>query len=1040
MADVQEYSVSINFKTKGAEDVEKKLNKTKDSLGKLQGIANGIKFTAIMAGAKRLGESMFKLSSATANYIETVNLFRASMGSAAEKATEFVDKAERLLGLDPENLRNSIASFYNLADGFGIASDRAYLMAQNLTQLSGDLSSFANISFEQAQKKLMSGFSGQILPLRQYGIALDQATLQEKAYSLGINQRVKDMTRAQKAELIYYQIMTSTTKMQGDLGRSLLSPANALRVMQNEFRALARAVGSIFIPIMMKLIPVVRAVTQVLTRAAQAIAALFGFKMSNYEADLSTVGNLLGGVGGDIEDIGDEAEGTAKKLNKMLMPFDELNNINFDTGAGSGAGAGAIGAGGGSLGLDLPQYDMFASLSESMDDVINRIQSMLQTLFQPIQNSWNTYGKGVIDSIKNSFNSILGLLGTIGKSFGEVWLNGTGEKTVGFIFQILTNIHTIIGNIADAFKNAWENNNTGTQIIQNLWNGFNNLLSIVEGFFGVIRDFTQSAEFQNFANAVLGIIKTISEVISSITERLKKIWEGGLKGAVEQFLGLFSRLAEILNIVFQALQPVIELILDQLQPVFEAAAKTIESFIKMLNGLLDFVIGVFTGDWNRAWSGLGSALDGFIGTAESFWQMLGGILENIWNNIVSFVENLGPNIWEFLKFSLKSNIESMKTFFTEKLPEIFSKVWEKIVDFFQNLGPNIQTLGTKLGEFLGNAIRTNLENTRTFFTEKVPKFFSETLPTFFKEKLPEFVRKVVDFAKNEFQTKWKLFTEKAPELAKNMILGLGEGINNMRQWFKDTILGFIDNFVNGFKEALGIHSPSTVFMEIATNTIQGFIDGIVAMKDKVVEKFEEIKTKVVDKFGEIKTKVSDKAHEIWDNVTKTFERIKNAITEPIERAKSTIETTINKIKGFFNFNWKLPSIKVPEMSWSTQAAPEWAAKILRALSLPTDVPKLNVRWVTKYAKGGFPDAGDLFLANEAGPELVGKIGNRTAVANQNQIVEAVAKGVYDAVVSANSQNNSNQTPYIVVNLGNENLYKGYGQYKNEQSNMYGITV
>ena len=84
----------------------------------------------------------------------------------------------------------AIASFQNLSEGFGITSDRAYIMSKNLAQLSGDLSSFANISYEAAQKKLMSGFSGQVMPLRKYGIALDQASLQELAYSLGIQEIV----------------------------------------------------------------------------------------------------------------------------------------------------------------------------------------------------------------------------------------------------------------------------------------------------------------------------------------------------------------------------------------------------------------------------------------------------------------------------------------------------------------------------------------------------------------------------------------------------------------------------------------------------------------------------------------------------------------------------------------------------------------------------------------------------------------------------------------------------------------------------------
>lgn len=398
MADITEYDIKIKVSESGSQKTADDIKKVQSSVDKLK---SAVKALGIGVALKKATDAIGGFINKTSDYIETVNLFRASMGSAADEAQKFIDKAEGVLGLDPGNLMDSISSFYNMADGMGIASDRAYTMSQNLTQLAGDLSSFANISFEEAQKKLMSGFAGQVLPLRRYGIALDQASLQETAYSLGLQQKVREMTRAQKSELIYYQIMTSTQKMQGDLGRSLLSPANAVRVMKTEFQRLARAVGSIFIPIMMKLIPVVRAVTQLLTEAAQAIARFFGFEWSDYNSDISSVGTLLDGVGEGIMDIGDEADETAGKLNKMLMPFDELNNITSNTGTGSGSGLGGIGGGGG-LGIDLPEYDMFETATSGMLDKINRIKETIKTILPILQ----TIG-AVIAAWKIS-NSVIG--------------------------------------------------------------------------------------------------------------------------------------------------------------------------------------------------------------------------------------------------------------------------------------------------------------------------------------------------------------------------------------------------------------------------------------------------------------------------------------------------------------------------------------------------------------------------------------------------------------------------------------------------------
>lgn len=186
------------------------------------GTSGGILKTGLLIAAiQRLGTTIGGFVNESNAYIENMNLFSVSMGEAADKAKEFINQYTSVLGVDPSNMMRYMGMFNSLVEGFGLSSDAAYTMSKNLTQLSYDMSSFLNIPIDEAMQKLKSGIAGEIEPMRAVGVALDQATLQETAYALGIDKKVESMTRAQKTELLYYQIMTKTTKMQGDMARTL---------------------------------------------------------------------------------------------------------------------------------------------------------------------------------------------------------------------------------------------------------------------------------------------------------------------------------------------------------------------------------------------------------------------------------------------------------------------------------------------------------------------------------------------------------------------------------------------------------------------------------------------------------------------------------------------------------------------------------------------------------------------------------------------------------------------------------------------------
>lgn len=204
---------------------------------------------------------------------------------------------------------------------------------------------------------------------------MSEATLQTLAYDLGIEKMVRNMTEAEKAQLRYIQIMRSSTEWQTDMGRTLITPANALRVMRQQFTLLGRAIGKVFIPIIMSAMPYVIAMTQMLSALAEKLADIlakwFGIELVP-DIDYSGLGDISAG----ITDIGNSADKTAEKLNTMLAPFDDLNVVQNQA-KNASSGLGGIG---GDLGIELPEYDALSKLNEKFAEGVEKVKGKLKEL------------------------------------------------------------------------------------------------------------------------------------------------------------------------------------------------------------------------------------------------------------------------------------------------------------------------------------------------------------------------------------------------------------------------------------------------------------------------------------------------------------------------------------------------------------------------------------------------------------------------------------------------------------------------------------
>jgi len=313
-------------------------------------------------------------------YIENLNLFTASMGKYAGEARKYAEQVGELMGIDPGEWMRNQGVFMTITEGFGVASDRAYIMSKNLTQLGYDLSSFFNISFADAMQKLQSGISGELEPLRRLGYDLSQARLQQEAWNLGIDKSITKMTQAEKSQIRYYAIMTQVTKAQGDMARTLNSPANQWRVLNAQITQCARALGNIFIPALNAVLPYAIALAKVLRMIATEIANFFGFTLPEVDySGLAEGADSIAGAVGDTEDGLEGATKAAKKLKNALIGIDELNIISQNE-ADDGNKLGDL-LGGGDLGFELPEYDFLAGLVESrVDEIVKMITGALSEI------------------------------------------------------------------------------------------------------------------------------------------------------------------------------------------------------------------------------------------------------------------------------------------------------------------------------------------------------------------------------------------------------------------------------------------------------------------------------------------------------------------------------------------------------------------------------------------------------------------------------------------------------------------------------------
>ena len=900
----------------------------------------------------KMGNAVYKFIKLSSDYQEDFHLFDAAMGSAAEGAKEYAEELERLMGIDPAEWMRNQGLFQTLITGFGVAGDSASKMSKNLTQLAYDLSSFYNIDVETAMQKLKSGMAGELEPLRAIGYDLSQAKLEATAAELGIDKAVSSMTQAEKAMLRYHAILSQVTVTHGDMAETIMQPANQLRILKAQLSMLGREIGNVFMPMLQTLLPYGVAIVRVLREVVSAIAILVGYKPP--ELKDTGVDELASGSE-DAANSLEDASKEAKKLKSYMMGFDELNVINPNSESTSDTSMGAF---------DIPLMDyekLFTEKisTEELDKIVEKVKE------------WLGITKD-IDSWSDFFDTKLGRI------FTTVGLIGGGLLLWKLSKPFLDNLDTLstilgmallIDSVFVTFTEGltWESLVEGAigGALVGAGIGFKlggwagalggfvigvGLSLIINGIAGMFAD---GVDVEDVVTTIVGVLATVGGILLAV-----KLFNKTHPTGVEPFdtagktIGDVSTGTSTLTTKLKSLAKNLALGLVIIAEV-AAAAILIVGTIAILGWELEQVGKAWkpvieNGETVAIAMGIGVGLLAAIGVVTALLGSVGTVL----------IVNLALGIATLALVGVSAALFIAEIIVVGLLLDEVGKAWQPVLDNGETIANGI-ALGTAL--LIGIGVVTALLGVATVATAGLLPLAigaGTLMLTLLTEAFVSFTENLVIVAK-------QLTDELSPALdsASEVLPGLTEDMNQFT------------SFMGDFAGKIWDYSKNTAVAGIASfvANIVGFFDG-----DPISSMAAEVKSQ--------NTQFDDLIKELKDVIPK----IKDAIRLQDEYNQAMSDFTKGKVSGVFSGIGGFISGVVDGIGSLFGSRSIDASSTVSVGNIPT------------YATGGFPTTGQMFIANEAGPELVGTIGSRTAVANNEQIVESISVGVAEA----NSEQNA----------------------------------
>ena len=789
---------------------------------------NMAKLVSLKAIAEYLGNAVAKFN----DFYEATDLFHNAMGNLSGEADTLISKMQDLLGVDPTKAMTYMATIQSLGTSFGLTSDKAYVLSKNLTQLAYDEGSYWNKNVAETFTAMSSAISGEIEPIRRLGVDLSQARLQQELLALGFNKQVSSLSQADKAVLRYIAIMKQTANVQGNLAQTIQSPANQIKILKAQLDMLAKSVGSLLYPALKSILPPLIAAVQLIREFVEWVAKLMGVKV--VFTDFTKSADSVGGIGDAMDDTADSTKKAAKALKDYTMGFDELNIIDPTQGSsssGSGASAGNI------LGnVDLSSYDMFKQYNEEFAKQIDAIKQKIKDML-PIIGAvtaalalWK-----IVDFLTDIATAISKMtdLKKLALSIATVVIEASLVFSFAKGYASTGNPLELLGEVVSAAFGSfvlWRTMGAdgitlgmGVAFVASLA-GLTYALGTGEANLGDASTWIQAALTTAFGS-ITGITLLTNLGVAAGTAATLSI---GLAGLIT-FTGITFSLGEKLKEF-----PVLDTIITALMGIFGGVAGAgvallVGASLPVAGAVAAVGVGI---GLVLHWAGIkwGKKDGGEETDASKEANEKMSALEQVFEQKIESIKQIIVTKWN-------AAIDFM-TSLPDKVGDIVNSIGEWFGSLPEKIGYALGFAVGKIGEWVGNMVTTVttevpkiISSVVKFFEELPGKILTEILKAL--DSISEWRKKMIALALIEVPKivssivdEFKKIGDGLKNLGKFIWDGLIQGLKDAWHTVTDGIKNFSEGFINGFKDALGIHSPSKVFHEIAGYVVQGFVNGI----------------------------------------------------------------------------------------------------------------------------------------------------------------------------------------------------------------------
>ncbi|MBS6559237.1 MAG: hypothetical protein KH355_03055 [Clostridiales bacterium] len=761
-------------------------------------------------------------------------------------------------------------------------------------------------------------------------------------------------------------------KYSNDFNKSMSMLMSSMTQLKNSF-------ATAFAPLINAVAPILNKIIQLFIKAANAIGQFFaaltgkGFYVKA-KAVQQDYAKSLAKASGSAK----KAKKAADEYKKSIMGFDELNPLtkqNKDNGDNSGSGSDS-----------LSPSDMFETVpvESKFQELAEKLKKIWAEIFAPMKAAWETYGEGVIKAWKEALENVLSLAESIGKSFLDVWTNGTGEEFCGNILKLITEIGLAVGDVAKSFKNAWDDDGRGTQLIQSYFDKWNSILELILSISRSMRTVWNSGSGEKIIANILEIWTDIEKIIGNIADGLKDAWnlDGTGTKILQDIVDIFQNLLEHVNKVtksleswtknldFSSLLKSIQGITEALKPLGDKIGAGLEWFFKnvleplgkwaieqaipaalnAVKGALEFLDAILEslkplGEWlwNKFLEPLGKWTGGLVvdilnGIGTAFSDLADIISDS--DGFLDALVNVGGYLIEGLKNGIVSAIKGIGTWIKSN---IIDPVVDAVKELFGIHSPS--TVFAEIGGYLIAGLKKGI-------TDKWQSFIS------FVQKLPS---KIVT-AFGNIKTK---FLEKGNDI----VNGIKKGWSDLASDFETTVGNWKNNVITWFGDI------KTKFTAKGNDIINGIKEGWSSLSESFKSTVSEWKNKTVTWFGDIKTKFVAKGKDIikgikegWNNNFNSGLNLSSFLSGIPEKIKKSIGSLYDIGKGIIqSFIKGFQSLKIPTPHFKKEGTVSIAG-------IDTPIPKIGVSW---YAKGGIVDKPTLSMIGEAGKEAVVPLENNT---------------------------------------------------------------